>query len=95
MRDELLYSGITVPDKPTHTFLKSDWIRPEEPEDYPNLVVSKVPTTNGEQWSMDFLNTETGIFASEEIPVGINWPWVEHFHPAVEDWEGIGIPALT
>lgn len=96
-RDESLYSGITVPDKPEHVFLRSDWFRPKPPEGYPNLVVMKVPVNAGTStaWVLDFLNTETGEFASEKNDLDIEWPWIEHFHPSVDDWEVIGIPALT
>lgn len=105
-RDQLLNSGLTP--STTHPYLKNGWVHPPALAEYPNLVVVKTPSlveystppnslieVTGFTWELDYLNTETGMFASEEAPLQMEWPWVDNFRPAQSDWEAIGIPALV
>ncbi len=98
-----LYAGVNITAPPAHAHLLPSWVRPEAPEDFPNIVAIRTLVTDRATgvkslaWFIDFLNTETCSFASEESDdgdVGVQWPWVEGFEPGACDWDAIGIPHL-
>jgi len=45
-------------------------------------------------WILDYLDTDTAIFASEDHEFEVPWPWQAGFKPTANDWDAIGIPHL-
>lgn len=100
-QSESIYRGVNL-GTPVHPFLKPGWVKPVSPAGYPHCVAILAPTRRaGEsaftnQWSIDFMNTEQGTFASHEAEEEVEypWPWREGFKPMPADWDAIGIPHL-
>ncbi|BAU77412.1 hypothetical protein [Metapseudomonas furukawaii] len=97
-KDNDLYRGVDRTDPPSHPQLKTGWIRPEPPSGYRNLVAfGAYATIEGVRkwvWELDYLDTDTGVFASEDHQFQVEWPWVDDFLPQAADWDSIGIPHL-
>lgn len=70
-----------------HPSLKPDWKAPKAPEGFPRLCVFRYG--NGQD-VIDFVNEDTRSFASEELDVTAEWPWVDGFKPKGADWEQAG-----
>jgi hypothetical protein len=97
MTDDL-YRGVNTSSPPSHPKLCVDWVRPEPPTGFSNLVailvqVKKEGRTT-QEWMLDYLDTERNIFASEETELFVPWPWVKGFTPQASDWDSIGIPHM-
>lgn len=98
--DAQLYKGVNTASPPQHEKLLLGWMPPEPPPGYRNLVAILVPirTESGRRsylWVLDYLNTETAVFASEDQDIEVPWPWIEGFLPQADDWDSIGIPHMT
>lgn len=93
-----LYRGVNTDSPPCHPKLCVDWVRPEPPIGFSNLVaiLVRVKKEGGttQVWMLDYLDTERNIFASDEAEVTVPWPWVKGFTPQAGDWDSIGIPHL-
>ncbi|MDH0960902.1 hypothetical protein EGJ86_22280 [Pseudomonas sp. o96-267] len=98
-KDAELYRGVNTASPPQHPMLVPGWIAPEPPAGYRNLVAIlcpvKVDSRSTTAWFLDYLNTESAAFASEEQEVEVAWPWVDGFKPLADDWDSIGIPHLA
>ncbi len=94
-----LYKGVDRTNPPRHEKLIAGWLPPETPpEGYKHLVAILGPVKiEGEQaymWVLDYLDTGTAVFASEEHEFEVPWPWQVGFKPTANDWDAIGIPHL-
>jgi len=97
MSDEL-YRGVATANPPSHAKLKPDWVRPEPPLGFSNLVAIlaevRVDNRKAFEWFLDYLDTDRNVFASDETDVCVPWPWENGFVPQAHDWDAIGIPHL-
>lgn len=94
-----LYRGVDRANPPQHEKLITGWLPPEAPpEGYKYLVAILAPVRiEGVQdymWILDYLDTDTAIFASEDHEFEVPWPWQAGFKPTGNDWDAIGIPHL-
>lgn len=98
-KDLELYRGVNTAMPPSHAKLLPGWVPPAPPSGYRNLVAILTPVVGQpgktHEWFLDYLNTETAVFASEEQEFDVAWPWIESFVPQASDWDAIGVPALT
>jgi len=98
-KDLELYTGVNTALPPSHIKLVPGWTPPVPPAGYRNLVAILAPVVGQpgktHAWFLDYLDTETAVFASEEHEFDVAWPWVEDFVPQASDWDAIGVPALT
>ncbi|WP_256657388.1 hypothetical protein [Pseudomonas sp. 2FE] len=95
-----IYKGVDRTYPPQHERLIAGWVPPVvPPEGFKHLVAILGPVTvEGKRaylWVLDYLNTETAVFASEDHEFDVPWPWVPGFAPQPHDWDAIGIPHLT
>lgn len=99
-KDAELYKGVNMASPPQHDKLLPGWLPPEPPEGYRNLVAILAPVTleaghKSHMWVLDYLDTETAVFASEYHDFDVVWPWVLGYLPQSHDWDAIGIPHLS
>jgi len=98
-KDAELYKGVNTTNPPQHAKLLHGWTPPTPPVGYRNLVAILAPVVGvpgkSHDWFLDYLDTETAVFASEEHQFDVPWPWADGFQPQPADWDAIGIPALT
>jgi hypothetical protein len=97
-KDAELYKGVNTTNPPQHAKLLHGWTPPTPPAGYRNLVAILAPVVGvpgkSHDWFLDYLDTETAVFASEEHQFDVPWPWADGFQPQPADWDAIGIPAL-
>jgi hypothetical protein len=99
-KEASIYRDVNTATPPAHTYLVRGWVPPEPPTGFKHLVAILSPVTlqggiKSSVWTLDYLNTETNVFASESTTVDVKWPWVDGFRPNAIDWDAIGIPHLV
>lgn len=99
-KDAELFKQVNKANPPQHEKMLPGWTPPEPPQGYRNLVAILVPVKlkgghETKMWVLDYLDTETGVFASEEYEFDVIWPWAQDYLPQPGDWDAIGIPHLT
>lgn len=99
-KDSNLFKGVNTANPPHHDKLVPGWAPPAPPQGYRNLVAILVPVSledgsKSRSWELDYLDTATGVFASEDHDFEVLWPWIAGYRPNPQDWDAIGIPYLT
>lgn len=90
-KDAEIFKGVDTTQPPHHAKLVPGWTPPAPPPGYRHLVAILAPVTlegghKTHMWVLDYLDTETAVFASD---------WVLGYLPQPGDWDAIGIPNLT
>lgn len=99
-KDAELFKGVDISHPPRHAKLMPNWTPPAPPPGYQHLVAILAPVTLGDGhkshiWVLDYFDTETAVFASEDHEFEVEWPWQLGYLPQPGDWDAIGIPHLT
>jgi hypothetical protein len=98
-KDAEIFKGVDTTQPPHHAKLVPGWTPPAPPPGC-HLVAILAPVTlegghKTHMWVLDYLDTETAVFASEDHDFTVEWPWVLGYLPQPGDWDAIGIPNLT
>lgn len=99
-KDAEIFKGVDTTHPPHHAKLVPGWTPPAPPPGYRHLVAILTPVTledghKTHMWVLDYLDTETATFASEDHEFTVEWPWILGYLPQPGDWDAIGIPNLT